>query len=94
MVPISALSDRQIGFRSPIPDPMIHSDRKFPGVIQNGNTVTMDEWVADYAPADGDLLPQMDIEGAEYPVLLNASEKVSRRVSNHHRRIALSGSAH
>jgi hypothetical protein len=65
--------------RSPISDPMIHFDRKFLGVIQNGNTFTMDEWVADYAPAEGDLLLQMDIQGAEYPVLLNASEKALRR---------------
>lgn len=35
--------------------------------------LTLDQWVARHAPADGDLLLQMDIEGGEWPVLLATS---------------------
>jgi hypothetical protein len=63
----------------PFSNPLIRFDKKFLGVVENDRTVTMDEWVATCAPGAGDLLLQMDIEGAEYPVLLNASEEVLKR---------------
>ncbi len=56
----------------PIAGPLIHFDRKFLGVVDDDLTTTMDTWVKAYAPPTGDLILQMDIEGAEWPVLLNA----------------------
>jgi hypothetical protein len=44
----------------------------------NSTTITLDTWVDQSCPA-GDLLLQMDIEGAEWIVLLNASETILRR---------------
>lgn len=34
-----------------------------------GDAISLDDWVADRRPGDGDLLLQMDIEGAEWDVL-------------------------
>lgn len=64
---------------SPIDHPMAHFIPKYLGVINNELLVRMDEWVASTTPGDGDLILQMDIEGAEWPVLLNVSDKLLRR---------------
>lgn len=63
----------------PIAGPLIHFDRKFLGVVDDDLTTTMDTWVKAYAPPTGDLILQMDIEGAEWPVLLNVSDEVLSR---------------
>lgn len=63
----------------PIIDPLIHFDNKFLGVVDDELTITMDRWVKAYAPPAGDLILQMDIEGAEWPVLLNISDQVLSR---------------
>ncbi|MGO8674187.1 MAG: FkbM family methyltransferase [Capsulimonadaceae bacterium] len=63
----------------PITDPLIHFDKKFLGVVNDEVTTTLDSWVKRYAPPTGDLLLQMDIEGGEWPVLLNVSDEVLRR---------------
>jgi hypothetical protein len=54
---------------------LIHFDHKFLGVVNDDKTTTLDAWVKNYAPAFGDLVLQMDIEGAEWPVLLNVSDE-------------------
>jgi hypothetical protein len=63
----------------PITDAMVHFDKKFLGVIDDDTTITLDTWVKLRAPADGDLILQMDIEAAEWVVLLNVSEAVLKR---------------
>ena len=48
--------------------------------IQNADdAVTLSSWIAQDAPAKGDLLLQMDIEGAEYRILLDAAPEVLSR---------------
>ncbi len=64
---------------APIVDPLIHFDKKFLGVVDDELSISMDRWVKRYAPSTGDLVLQMDIEGAEWPVLLNVSEEVLLR---------------
>jgi hypothetical protein len=59
----------------PISHPLIDFEKKFLGVVNDETTTTLDAWVARKRPAGGDLLLQMDIEGAEWPVLLNASDE-------------------
>ena len=39
----------------------------------------MDDWIDQKAPGNGDLLLQMDIEGSEWPVLLNVTDANLRR---------------
>jgi Methyltransferase FkbM domain len=65
--------------KPPISGPLIHFDRKFVGVFEDDRSTTMDRWVKRHAPPAGDLLLQMDIEGAEFACLLNVSEEVLSR---------------
>lgn len=62
----------------PIEHPLIDFEPKFLAAHTDGDAlITLDDWVARKTPgATGDLILQMDIEGAEWPVLLNASESV------------------
>ena len=41
--------------------------------------VRLEDWVTQNAPSDGDLILQMDIEGAEWPVLLDTPEQILKR---------------
>ncbi len=48
-------------------------------MVNNETFITADRWIDDYEPGDGDLLLQMDIEGAEWPVLLNIGDRTLAR---------------
>ena len=63
----------------PITSPLLQFERKFLGATNDENTTRMDDWVDEKAPSEGDLLLQMDIEGAEWTVLLDTSPKTLRR---------------
>lgn len=55
-------------------------DKKFLGSLESDTHLTLGSWVNQHLPwHNGDLLLQMDIEGAEYAVLLEASREVLRR---------------
>jgi Methyltransferase FkbM domain len=56
-------------------------DAKFLGAWTGGDKITLDDWVASKRSpvTEGDLMLQMDIEGAEYEVLLAASQATLRR---------------
>src|SRR5690606_27122638 len=43
-----------------------------------GNAISLDDWIRELAP-DGDLLLQMDIEGAEYRTLLSVPDDTLAR---------------
>jgi hypothetical protein len=64
---------------SPLAGEMVHFAKKFLGVINNDTTITLDDWVNGGKPGNDDLILQMDIEGAEWPVLLNVSHDTLRR---------------
>lgn len=57
----------------PIQNPLFDFEKKFLGSRETAEFITLDNWVAQKGPFDGDLLLQMDIEGAEYEVLLALS---------------------
>lgn len=60
--------------------PLVTFERKFLGITPDATTVTLDDWVAEKVPADtGDLILQMDIEGAEWLVLAGATDAVLTR---------------
>jgi Methyltransferase FkbM domain len=63
----------------PIRGDMVHFTRKFLGIVNDETTVTLDDWVDTNSPGNKDLILQMDIEGAEWPVLLNVSRCTLRR---------------
>jgi len=57
-----------------------HFQKKFLGIIQTENTITLKNWVASSVhDPDSELLLQMDIEGAEYEVLLDTSKALLKR---------------
>jgi len=61
----------------PIQHPQIDFERKFLGVVNDDTYSTLDSWVDLKLPGNRqDLLLQMDIEGHEWPVLLNTSDRV------------------
>ena len=64
---------------APIAHRLVHFDPVYIGVLDAGAVTTLDAWVGRHAPTSGDLLLQMDIEGSEWPVLINASEATLRR---------------
>jgi hypothetical protein len=64
---------------APIKGHMVHFSKKFLGVTNDDMTITLDDWVNANSPGDKDLIMQMDIEGAEWPVLLNVSRAILRR---------------
>src|SRR6185312_7257908 len=60
--------------RSPLADARCTFLKKNVGVVNNDDCITLNRWIAEMEPGDDDLLLQMDIEGNEWPVLLNLSD--------------------
>ena len=61
------------------PPPGIRFERLFLGAESGQGVISLDDWVRGRAPPSGDLMLQMDIEGAEYDVLGTASAQVLSR---------------
>ena len=59
--------------------PLAHFDKLFLGAKTEGHIISLEDWVARHGPDEGDLLLQMDIEGAEYETLLHTSDAVLSR---------------
>lgn len=64
---------------APIGGPLIHFEKALVGVTDGDGVMTLASWVTRCAPPEGDLLLQMDIEGSEWPVLLNLPDEVLGR---------------
>jgi hypothetical protein len=64
---------------APISHPLIDFTRAFLGLWNDEHTVTLDHWINTKLPQPGDLLLQMDIEGSEWPIMLNVSDDLLRR---------------
>lgn len=60
-------------------NPLFHFDKKFLGPIDDGRFMTLESWVSRYVPGQSDLILQMDIEGAEYGVLMDTAPETLRR---------------
>ena len=63
----------------PVDNPRFHFEKMFLGPIEGATHIRLPRWVDRCAPPGGDLLLQMDIEGAEYGVLLDTPAEVLRR---------------
>lgn len=60
--------------------PKFHFEKLFLGTATAGNTITIDEFCRQSrVPPSGDLILQMDIEGAEYGVIQNMSRELLKR---------------
>ncbi|WP_299288449.1 FkbM family methyltransferase [uncultured Mucilaginibacter sp.] len=53
--------------------------KKHIGITNDADFITLDTWVDTCEPGNSDLLLQMDIEGAEYPAIINASNALLNR---------------
>jgi hypothetical protein len=58
---------------------MFTFDKKFLGDQNNDVFIRLEDWVNDKAPSRNDLLLQMDIEGAEYEVILDTPDDILKR---------------
>ena len=65
--------------KAPVSGDMFDFERKFLGLKDEGDFITLGDWVRRKAPDAADLLLQMDIEGAEYRVILGTDRDVLRR---------------
>lgn len=63
----------------PVQNPLFDFEKLFLGPETCPGFITLDDWVAGKAPAHGDLLLQIDIEGAEWDVLDTVSDAVLNR---------------
>lgn len=68
------LADKSID-GPPLKDKNLFFVSKFLGIYDNDETVTLESWVSENVDSDN-LILQMDIEGAEWQVLVNAPRKV------------------
>lgn len=57
----------------PSPNRLFSFRKIFLGVQTNASHIRLDDWLLMDAPKEGDLMLQMDIEGAEWQVLMDAS---------------------
>jgi hypothetical protein len=65
--------------RAPLEHENFYFTKKFLGSVENDIFTTLSEWTKNSAPDQGDLLLQMDIEGAEYNVFHEASGDLLKR---------------
>lgn len=65
-------------FRTPLKEGRQTFQKKWLDVRTEGDNISLDDWLGDKSPS-GDLLLQMDIEGAEYRNLLSASDAALSR---------------
>lgn len=63
---------------SPSDHPLLSFEKRFLGPETDARHMRLADWVESRVP-EGDLLLQMDIEGAEYPVLLDTPAEILRR---------------
>jgi hypothetical protein len=58
---------------NPIQDLQAVFDRYYLSSYDDAESITLESWVTKYAPSSGDLILQMDVEGAEYGVIEQTS---------------------
>lgn len=63
----------------PVNNELFHFEKKFLGLSNDAVYTTLDAWMARTGPFGSDLLLQMDIEGAEYEVLIDAASDTLAR---------------
>lgn len=63
----------------PVASNRLDFERKFLGAKAGGDFITLQDWIDRKAPGVGDMILQMDIEGAEYRVILSTDSETLRR---------------
>jgi hypothetical protein len=65
--------------KPPLSNPLFHFEKKFLGSENNQVFMTLNDWVSKNAPEENDLILQMDIEGAEYEVIMDAKQEILQK---------------
>jgi hypothetical protein len=65
--------------QAPVQSPLFHFQKKFIGLSNDSVYMTLGDWVASCAPVNGDLILQMDIEGAEYGSIIATNSDILTR---------------
>lgn len=63
----------------PVSHSLIHFEKTFLGQIDDSRHTTLESWVAREAPGRREFILQMDIEGGEYPVIVDTSSETLRK---------------
>lgn len=63
----------------PFRSDLIDFEKKYLGTIENEMFITLEHWVSQKAPQKSDFILQMDIEGAEYGVIVDTSYETLRK---------------
>lgn len=63
----------------PVSNALFDFEKKFLGPFDSDNFLSLESWVKAKAPDQSEFILQMDIEGAEYGVILNASAKILKK---------------
>ncbi len=63
----------------PIQHELMEFEKKFLGPVDRDEFMTLENWVRRKASSEGDLILQMDIEGAEYGVIFDTSRATLRK---------------
>jgi hypothetical protein len=63
----------------PVSHPLIHFEKKFLGQTDDSKFMTLERWIQTNAPDQRELILQMDIEGGEYPVIVDTSSETLRK---------------
>lgn len=64
----------------PVANSLFHFEKLFLESHGDGKKfIRLEDWVTLKAPSDGDLILQMDIEGSEWPVLLDTPDQILKR---------------
>jgi hypothetical protein len=72
------LADASVS-RPPVENALFDFEPKFLGPVTGGQFITLEDWVDLKAPGETDFVLQMDIERAEYGVLLSTSRQTLRK---------------
>lgn len=72
------MADRSVD-GPPTPNPRFHFEKMFLGPVDDEAYMTLERWVRRCAPTGTDMILQMDIEGAEYGVIVDTSVETFRR---------------
>jgi hypothetical protein len=63
----------------PVQHPLFRFEKKFLGPTNDGIFMTLGDWVLRNSPNSTDMILQMDIEGSEYPVILETDPAILQR---------------
>lgn len=72
------MADRSVD-GPPTANPRFHFEKTFLGPVDDEAHMTLEHWMRRCAPPVGDLILQMDIEGAEYGVIVDTALETLRR---------------